>query len=342
MWSIFPRNQFNQEKLKQRYKQAQQLLIWRDFGWSLRDLQVLLRHKLDLSDDHLGSPTFKILWQNALTSKPAKELLTILLNMAALPDDLSGDLADNQFLVGRFSADLAPDDAFWSQLAELVHLAFPAGSLSQPDELAKKVHQLRYVISSQQAQYVRQHFRKADMTDGQALARFLKGKRQERRWRKNFDFTLTESARLHNKVSFEEGEIIYPDGQMSVNIKILLGFHTEFILDSQGNFLNEVDAEKVSQKGIINGASFNYASRNDSRHRQLDINPVKVHDPQFRKLVCKDYRSPNNGKVRLLKKPVDYEHSYFNKRGLYAVNNRSPKKLIDKETRSFKRQIRIS
>lgn len=342
MWSIFPKNPFNQEVLEQRYKQAQQLLIWRDFGWPLADLQVFLQDKLDLSDYRIGSSAFNILWQNALASKAPKKVLAILLKMAALPEDLSGNLAENQILVSRFSDDLAPDDVFWSQLAEVVNAAFPADSLSKSDKLAKKVHQLRYLISSQQAQYIRQHFRKAGMTDKQALVVFLKGKRQERPWRKSFDFSLTESARLHNKASFEDQGLVYPDGQFSANIKVLLGFHTEFILDSQGNFLNEVDAEKVSQNGIINGASFNYACRNDSRHRQLDINPVKVHDPNFRKMICKSYRSPNNGKARLLRKPADYELSYFNKKGLYAVDNRSLKKRIDREVKTFQRQLRKS
>ena len=47
------------------------------------------------------------------------------------------------------------------------------------------------------------------------------------------------------------------DGIPGVNLKILLYNRVEFILDSQGNFLNEVDAEQVTESGVVNGASFN-------------------------------------------------------------------------------------
>mgnify|MGYP002225669906 FL=1 len=41
-----------------------------------------------------------------------------------------------------------------------------------------------------------------------------------------------------------------------------MGFHTEFILDSQGRFANEIDPQGTNHNGIINGASFNYANQN--------------------------------------------------------------------------------
>ncbi len=85
--------------------------------------------------------------------------------------------------------------------------------------------------------------------------------------------------------------MIYPDETPSVNLKILLYNRIEFILDSQGNFLNEVDAEKVTESGVVNGASFNYG--NFKRHWQLDVEPVQPHDPAFRNRMTKGFRSPN-------------------------------------------------
>ena len=73
---------------------------------------------------------------------------------------------------------------------------------------------------------------------------------------------------------------------------MLLNFHTEFILDNEGHFLNEIDAEHITQNGIINGASFSYANSGNQRHWELDVNPTKSHDPLFRDaaIATKDLR----------------------------------------------------
>ena len=53
-----------------------------------------------------------------------------------------------------------------------------------------------------------------------------------------------------------EGQLHYPSGaSQQVNFKVLLNFHTEYILDQAGHFLNEVDPVEVSENGIVNGAS---------------------------------------------------------------------------------------
>ncbi|TCD46538.1 DUF3114 domain-containing protein [Streptococcus sp. X16XC17] len=79
-----------------------------------------------------------------------------------------------------------------------------------------------------------------------------------------------------------------------------------FIIGSQGQFLNEVDPQGQSRAGIVNGASFNYASCNDERHRQLDVDPTVKWDPAFRKDILKvvdqspdiRYRSPSQKQYR--------------------------------------------
>ena len=102
---------------------------------------------------------------------------------------------------------------------------------------------------------------------------------------------MFDQGRLHQKIAIRDGKVIYPDGTPSVNLKILLYNRIEFILDSQGNFLNEVDAEKVTESGVVNGASFNYG--NFKRHWQLDVEPVQLNDPAFRNRMTKEFRSPN-------------------------------------------------
>lgn len=106
------------------------------------------------------------------------------------------------------------------------------------------------------------------------------------------DYTLLDSARLHNKLKIEGEKVIFPDQELSYNIKVLLWFHTEFILDNKGFFLNEIDGEVVTEKGIVNGASFNYGT-DGPRHWDLDVDPIRHHDPNFRREVAKGFQSPS-------------------------------------------------
>ena len=171
------------------------------------------------------------------------------------------------------------------------------------------------------------------MTDAQALAVYLRGRRL-------FSYSLNVSARLHNKIALSEGEIRYPGDKESFNIKVLMNhFHTEFILSSDGHFLNELDAEEVTEAGIVNGASFNYGRR--SRHWSLDVRPVRVHDPAFRQRLTKSFHSPKYIKKKLGRKVArDYDASYFNQSGLYSKEGQSRFKWVKRAEQNFKRQIR--
>ena len=71
-----------------------------------------------------------------------------------------GDRGNSAFYLSYFDPDLAPHDAFWKDVARLVDLAFPGDILSQEGLVERQIHQLRYLISSQQAQYVRTHYKK--------------------------------------------------------------------------------------------------------------------------------------------------------------------------------------
>ncbi|MGT2657544.1 DUF3114 domain-containing protein [Streptococcus varani] len=284
----------------------------------------------------IADKDFWIFWEESrkkLKKDKARQVLEELMEIAQMPDDLSGDLSENQYLVKRIAPDLPPHHVFWRDLSKLVNLAFPQNSLSQPGTLQRQVHQFRYVISSQQAQYIRRYYKKSHMTDGQALASYLKERRI-------FSYYLNEPSRFHNKVAISDGSLHYPGGKESYNIKVLSNqFHSEFILSSHGSFLNEVDAEVVTEEGIVNGASFNYGRF--SRHWQLDVDPVGPHDPIFRKKMSKGFQSPKNSKKRFgCKLADDYERSYFNPTGLYAKDGASHFKWVRKESKSFKGQIK--
>lgn len=157
MWQILARCRwsFTPEGLKERYRVAEQLLALKEQGWSDETLAKALSGKRDLRDSRIGSPLFSALWQLEKQCRSPRQLLDLVVAIVGMPEDVSGELAENQALVARFHPDFAPHNPFWWELSQLVDLAFPEQTMSQKDLLARQLHQLRYVISSQQAEYVR-------------------------------------------------------------------------------------------------------------------------------------------------------------------------------------------
>ncbi|WP_237397570.1 DUF3114 domain-containing protein [Streptococcus danieliae] len=272
----------------------------------------------------IGSPMFQFQWNQKIQSLSSVDCLIWFLEFLDMPVELIDDQQELQRLLNAFHPDLAPHDRFWKQLVKTIQQAFPQNSLDQAGLLNRQVHQLRYLISTQQAQYVRRHFRDPGMTDRQALARYLKGR----------FYTLWDRGRLHQKLSLVEGKRNYPDNQASVNLKVLYRQRVEFILDSQGRFLNILDPEGSSEAGIINGASFNYGGF--CRHKDLDIAPIGRHDPRFRRKKLRGYRSPSK------KRWGSDDRSFWSAQGPYSQAGRSLAGLVKDQARDFRRLVRKS
>lgn len=174
-------------------------------------------------------------------------------------------------------------------------------------------------------------------TDQEKLAKFLSSCK---------DYNLWESDRLHQK-KITEGIGKWPDGYEGGNIKIVIGFNTEFILNGKGRFKNIIDPEGASENGVVNGASFNYANKNDydsknksdpkSVHGRLDVNIGKV-DPEWRKKVIgKDeekYRPPNKEQF---KNPSNTIYS-TNGKSVEEISNERKKKFEDEISKSKRDQ----
>ncbi|MET3557718.1 hypothetical protein ABID29_000828 [Streptococcus rupicaprae] len=314
--------------------------------------EVYLEQRL-LSAKSFGGQLFQDMWRFShpyQAPKEAQSLLQIALSTLDMPEELSGDPEETKQLLTRFSPDLEPASPFWQVVARTVQVAFPGENMVKKGRLAHQVHQLRYLISSQQAQWVREHYRTSFQTDLGALIAYIRdlAERNGRleqlgvdNYKAYFDFELTESARLHQKIAIKKaknGQVkpVQTDGS-PVNLKILLRFHTEFILDEVGHFLNELDAEQMSEAGVVNGASFNYANRNNKRHKQLDILPVKVHDPVFRKNQLRAFKAPN-----LSRKSQDKQWylSYFNPEGLFSHQGKSAFRRVQQRQKEFERMLR--
>ena len=287
-----------------------------------------------------GSPFFQKLWLEETIQASrhrAQDLLLLAMKAVGMPEELSGDKLETEHLLTQFAPDLAPHDRFWKIFSRTLRQAFPADDLSQKDgnqKLKKQLHQFRYVISCQQAQWVREHYRQTGMTDAEALASYLKD------W-PALPYSFQESSRLHNKAYIDKmsEQAIYPDGQASqANIKILIDFHTEFILDQTGRFLNIIDPEEASQNGIVNGASFNYGEHNrpgnQASHTRYDVKTPAVWDPRFRRLGIENggrkFKSPQNNRGPL---------GYRSAKSPYARKGRSAYKQVKEEIARFKKLL---
>ena len=315
-------------------------------GWREHSLAYLEKHLQGYKDPQayqeqyqsvffFASPLFQKMWEKELQNLDevaAQDLLRGVMKLLLMPCDLSGSCEETAFLLSRIAPDCLPGSDFWKAFSRVVQIAFEKDSLADQsgDQLLKRqVHQLRYLLSSYQAQWIRAHEARAGQTDEEALQAYLQEARA-------ITVDAYAAARLHNKVSVtSDGHLHYPSGaSQQVNFKILLNFHTEYILDQDGQFLNEVDPYQISENGIVNGASFNYGLARGRTHKDLDIAPVKAWDPAFRKQVL--YRQG----VRYLAPKNDRSvEGYWSRKGVFAQGGKSYKQQVAQRVRRFLRGI---
>lgn len=250
------------------------------------------------------------------------------MKLLLMPSDLSGTCEETAFLLSRIAPDCPPGSDFWKAFSRVVQIAFekdPLADQSGDQLLKRQVHQLRYLLSSYQAQWIQAHKARAGQTDEETLQAYLQEARA-------VTVDAYAAARLHNKVSVtSDGHLHYPSGaSQQVNFKILLNFHTEYILNQDGQFLNEVDPYQISENGIVNGASFNYGLARGRTHKDLDIAPVKAWDPAFRKQVLYQqgirYLAPKNDRSA---------EGYWSRKGVFAQGGKSYKQQVAQRVRRF-------
>ena len=315
-------------------------------GWRENSLAYLEKHLQGYKDPQayqeqyqsvffFASPLFQNMWFQEikdLTETAAQDLLRGVMKILLMPSDLSGTCEETAFLLSRMAPACPPHSPFWSSFSRVVQVAFAQDSLAskEGDQLLKRqIHQFRYLLSAYQAQWIREHYARAGQTDEEALQAYL----QET---KGIKIDAYAAARLHNKVYVDQdGQLAFPSrAQAQLNFKVLLNFHTEYILDQDGQFLNEVDPYQISENGIVNGASFNYGLARGYTHKDLDIDPVKPWDPAFRKKVLYQqgvrYLAPKNDRSI---------EGYWSRKGTFAQGGKSYKQQVAKRVRSFLRGI---
>lgn len=327
----------------------QALTVLRSRGWSekaiykafLKDLLEMPKAEIPVSVQNFmdelsifaSTSLYKLLkaetW--SMTKEKALSLLEQMMEILEAPEELHhSHLPD---LLGKIDGNCPPHHPFWRLFADLIDKAFPGQELAENGELSKQVHQLRYLISYQQATWVRQHYGQGK-SDWQALVAYLASL-------PGWSYRLRESARLHNKQLFSRDE----KQNLPINLKVLIGFHSEFILAQDGQFALILE-ERPSKNGVVNGASFNYARANNQRHYQLDMAPVGPHDPPFRKKMIRSkagtYLSPTRiSKHESKLNQTAWEQSYFNSHGYFSHKGHSRAALVASLGRRFAKDIRF-
>lgn len=196
-------------------------------------------------------------------------------------------------------------------------------------EKGRMIHQFRMYIDRHNIMYIRKNFKKEGMTDEEALKNYADAKSESGGL--NGVKMLREPARFHNKYPAGLSYWKYQRGRENKK-RLTPDFHSEFIIDREGNFVSqwnvlEEDAygtiisdieyyrrkysvpqrqivdERESlcrrtmsweevQRQIMDTESFNYASRNDSVHQRLDIQPPGKLDPDLRRQIAGEWKSP--------------------------------------------------
>lgn len=327
----------------------QALTVLRSRGWSekaiykafLKDLlkmskaeiPVFVQNFMDELSIFASTSFYKLLKAESwsMTKEKARSLLEQMMEMLEAPEELRhSHLPD---LLGKIDGNCPPHHPFWRLFADLIDKAFPGQELAENGEFSKQVHQLRYLISYQQATWVRQYYGQGK-SDWQSLAAYLASLP---RW----SYRLRESARLHNKQGFTRDE----KQNLPTNLKVLIGFHSEFILSQDGQFALILE-ERPSKNGVVNGASFNYARANNQRHYQLDMAPVGPHDPPFRKKMIRSKAGNYLSPTRIYKHESKFnqsawEQSYFNSQGYFSHKGQSRAALVASLGRRFAKDIRF-
>ncbi|HFU4465776.1 TPA: DUF3114 domain-containing protein [Streptococcus suis] len=347
---------WNTDRRKKRMKDLEQiesvqgtLTVLKESGWSDKAIQkAFLNPLLRLSNEEISIFTnnftaeavvfasasfYQLLRAESLnlTQDKAQRLLEGIMENLAFPVELHhSHLPD---LLEKMERNCPPHHPLWRYFAWLVNRAFPEQQLAKNGTLNRQVHQLRYLISYQQASWVRQHYGQRK-TDWQALVAYLASLP---RW----SYRLRESARLHNKQGFGQSRA----ETLPINLKVLIGFHSEFILTQDGQFALILD-EKPSKNGVVNGASFNYARANNKRHAQLDMAPVGPHDPAFRKKTIRSkariYLSPSRiFKHQVKRHQTAWEQSYLNPQGDFSHQGHSRADLVAGLSKRFAKDIRF-
>lgn len=268
------------------------------------------------------------------------DILDVIRGMGGYIDENGMLQLRRGFCVG---ARIAPHGRIFQEFAKCVEKAYgETGLCGLSDAEGRMIHQFRMYIDRHNITYIRRYFKRDGMTDEDALKSYVQasagqgglgGKK-----------LLREPARYHNKYPAGSSYREYQRGYENKK-RLTPDFHSEFIIGrdkafvSQWNVLDEDEHGRIisdieyyrkkyrdsstweaAQRQIMDTESFNYASRNDKIHERLDIQPPKLYDPELRRLISSEWKSPCKTAKAL--KDLKNRYRYRSDKGdAYSVSN---------------------
>lgn len=211
----------------------------------------------------------------------------------------------------QFTQDMTAALAFDDSFSAIVQGSYPTGLPTKAKEgtpaflLAQKTHQFRYYLDKKNNDALRATY--PDYANDLERLKAYNAEHSDNKFK-------GEKARLHNKYQGEPEDYQKHIDQYGENFKYVSsrdGFHTEYIVDKNGNLVSQWNAYEIDENGIVNsdpnkqytkeeqiqlvdGNSVNFAESAGGwdHHNELDSNPVSKYDPEVRKKIGKEWESP--------------------------------------------------
>jgi len=271
------------------------------------------------------------------STKVGSDVYTKMFKASGLSDKEKADLVIEQMggyiddngmlqLTGdfKFDPDMPPHADFYDALSDCVTNSYGKKGADYDDADVQKIHQLRYYIDYQNITYIREHYKGEGMTDEDALSAYVFDENGL-----NGDLMDAERARLHNKYPSSTTYKEYYSDKEQNRKRLTPDFHSEFIIDGDGNFVSqwnvlewnddgtvisdyqyyydEYNGENASSKPytwdearmqVANTESFNYADKNNGVHDRVDSSIVNGNDPSYRVEMREGLSSPGKDEYK--------------------------------------------
>lgn len=249
-------------------------------------------------------------------------LLELIHKMGGYIDENGMLQLKKRFCIGE---KIPPHGSVFREIAANVEKAYgEAGLCGLGDMEGRMIHQFRMYIDRHNIAYIRKYFKKDGMTDEEALEAYVYAPAEHGGM--GGGKMLREPARFHNK--YPAGSSYWRYQRKRENKKRLTpDFHSEFIIDPEGNFVSQWNVLEEDECGriisdieyyrrkyqepgnhrgsdgrqrnweeamrqIMDTESFNYASKNDKVHQRLDIQPPGQFDSDLRRQISQEWKSP--------------------------------------------------
>lgn len=288
-------------------------LLTKAFNEKIKGLRKYYQQALQI-----GSEIYTLMYENS-QYLPKEKIELVFWQLGATM--IAGTLQ----LTGNYSfaKNMPPHAKFLHLWAKTVQAAYQNQTLTD-----SRIHQLRMYIDRHNLAYIRQNYKKTNISDEEALKAYalneLAGKKM-----------IAERARFHNKYLKEQDYVTGNENRK----RLTPDFHSEFILDANGCFVSQWNVLELDPFGqvitdynyylqkypcledriafesqIVNGESYNYADRNDQVHKQLDSSPPKMLDYPMRKEISKKWQIPANKRQYNWKK-IDNKKEIYTRKG---------------------------